>query len=264
MMAARSAGKSAAGSATAALNNAQCPHTMLSGPLGPHPRVSVSLEGINGVGKTYLGALATRRLGDESLPLAELPDSGPSTLPGQIISTLRAGGDLFLRTGYPRTETLLLIALHVHRHEATPVGRGQVILEDRGPHSVAVYQAAILAEADHMSDADALKVSQLILGTIAQWRPLPQITLLLRDESARCRSRFEERLGRPTTPDERALMARVDQLYGLMADTLPHEFRIIDRRHDDEDAAVAAVVDACRHVAATVATTGEEAPSCPS
>ncbi|MFJ6776377.1 hypothetical protein ACIQOV_36380 [Kitasatospora sp. NPDC091257] len=92
--------------------------------------------------------LAAAALGELCVPLLELPDSRPQGLAGQVIAALYTGGDRFLRTGHPRTETLLLAALQVHRYESLPaVGDGRTVLEDRGPASVTAYQAAVLAEA---------------------------------------------------------------------------------------------------------------------
>jgi thymidylate kinase len=217
----------------------------------------VSLEGVNGVGKTYLAGRAADALGPACQPLTELPDSHPDQLPGQIIGALHAGGDLFLRTGHPRTETLLLAALVVHRHEQTTTPPGiqsgaQVVLEDRGVHSVAVYQAAILAE----DDAHAHTLARHILRTVGAWRPLPDATLLLRDDPGRCLRRFSHRIGRPARPDELALMARVDRLYTALAADDPDRITVIDRRQADEQAVVDAIIRGCHRAAAVT----KEAP----
>jgi len=206
----------------------------------------VSIEGVNGVGKTHLAAEAARILGPALLPLIELPDSHPERLPGQVIAALRGGGDLFLRTGHPRTETLLLSALLVHRHENTDPPPGvEVVLEDRGVDSVAAYQAAILTE----DDEHAHTLARQILHTMAMWRPLPDATVLLRDDPAACLRRFRHRIGRPASRDEQRLMARVDGLYTRLAAEEPHRFTLIDRRHTDEQAAVEAIITACLRAA---------------
>jgi thymidylate kinase len=208
----------------------------------------VALEGANGTGKTYLARRAAAALGDRCHLLAELPDSPAGGLPGQVVAALRDGGGRFLRSGVPRTETLLLAALQVHRHEALPaLSPGTVVLEDRGPLSVAVYQAAVL----HPGDQDAaLAAAGQILALIAQWRPLPSRTLLLTDESCRCRERFEGRTGRPASAGEAALMTAVAGLYGLIAARHPGTVTIVDRRLLDEDACAAAIAGACLAAAA--------------
>ena len=114
-------------------------------------------------GKTYLGLQAAQRLGNACALIAELPDAVAGTLPAAVIGALRADGDLFLRGGLPLTETALLCALQVHRWEslAPPAGT-RVVLEDRGPWSVAVYQAVIGGPAG----GSVMTLARWILGTI--------------------------------------------------------------------------------------------------
>jgi dTMP kinase len=208
----------------------------------------VALEGINGVGKSYLAGKAARLLGDQCVPLVELPDSPPRLLPRVITDALAAGGDPFLRSGCPRTETLLLAALQVHRHETTTVGAGQVVLEDRGPHSVAVYQAAVLA-GEAADPGETFAEARSLLDLMARWRPLPGRTILLVDGPATCQRRFEERLRRPARPSEITLMERAAELYDRFAAALPHQFEVVDRRCLDADACADAIVSVCRQAA---------------
>jgi dTMP kinase len=215
----------------------------------------ITLEGVNGVGKSYLARRVVEQLGDLCVPLVELPDSVPGLLPGRIIEALQAGGDPFLRTGCPRTETLLLAALQVHRHETVTVRASQVVLEDRGPHSVAVYQAAILGD-DHAGDDETFAEAQALGDLIARWRPLPSRTILLLDDPAGCRRRFEERLGRQARPSELRLMERVARLYDRFVASLPHQFEVLDRRVLDADACADAIGSACRQAAGVSEGTG--------
>lgn len=208
----------------------------------PGPRW-VSLEGVNGVGKTHLAAMAIAVLGGRCVSVAELPDADPDSLPGRVIAALARAGDLFLRGGTPVTETLLLAALQVHRHEATaPVAAGRVVLEDRGPLSVAVYQSAILEPAD---DAAALRVAHQILAAITAWRPPPRVTVLLRDDPQRCLERFAHRIGRPIRPDEHRLIRRADGLYARLARQIPG-LTVIDRRDTTTGTAVRRIAQLCR------------------
>lgn len=204
----------------------------------------VSIEGINGAGKTHLARCSAAELGAQCAPLVELPDYPTSLLPGRVIAALReAGDDPFLRTGHPGTETLLLAGLQVHRYEAANAQAGQVVLEDRGPHSVAVYQAAVIT-----GDADsaAMQTAEQILATITAWRPLPDITLIVADDPHRCLRRFEARIGRAATASEKDLMARADQLYRLWAAADPDAFQLIDRRRLGEREAIQAIIETCR------------------
>lgn len=219
--------------------------------------VWVNLEGVNGVGKTHLAQEAAGRLGDRCVPLVELPDAPPGGLSGQVIAALHTAGDMFLRTGHPRTETLLLAALQVHRFESLPPPEpGKVVLEDRGPHSVAVYQAAVLAETTGVSDEQALTTVWHILSTIASWRPEPTATVVLVDDPQRCLERFEQRIGRTTEASERALMARAGRLYHLMAAAHPNRYLVLDRRRTASEEIVATITDVCLRLLAAAPVKG--------
>ncbi|GAT68865.1 thymidylate kinase [Planomonospora sphaerica] len=207
----------------------------------------VSVEGPNGVGKTHLARQVAAALGERCVPLVELPDAPPEALPGRIIAALHQGGDLFLRTGRPRTETLLLMALQVHRHEHLgDIGPGRLVLEDRGPHTVALYQAAILTPDG--DDERTLRLAGDLLGMIGAWRPLPDVTVLLADDPARCLARFEQRIGRPARADERTLMRRAARLYEHFAAAHPQQILLLDRRDHTEADLVAMIIEACRTV----------------
>jgi dTMP kinase len=94
----------------------------------------VSVEGINGVGKTSAARSAAVMLGTRCLLLDELTDQPGDTLPGQVIAALAARNDPFLRTGHPAAETLALLALQVRKAERLAVrdlAGIDVIIEDR-------------------------------------------------------------------------------------------------------------------------------------
>lgn len=201
---------------------------------------AVALEGTNGTGKTHLARRAAALAGPSCHLVAELPDS--AGLPAQVIAALRAGGDPFLRTGAPRTETLLLAALQVHRMETLPaLPGGTTVLEDRGPLSVAVYQAVILHPGD---PGAALAAAEQILALIGQWRSLPH-ALLLTDDPRRCRDRLARRSGRPPSPGESRLMTETAGLYELIAARSPRAVTVLDRRELDEDACASIIARTC-------------------
>jgi thymidylate kinase len=203
----------------------------------------VSLEGRNGVGKTHLAALVSAGLGKDCVALAELTDTHPDSLPARIIATLSGDGDPFLRGAAPMTETLLLAALQVHRHETTSPGTaGLWVLEDRGPLTVAVYQAAILEPHD---DDAALVTARRILAAITDCRPLPQLTVLLRDDPQACLRRFALRIGRAVLPDEIRLMARASDLYDRLAAEIPG-LTVLDRRGHTDTATAQQIIHLAR------------------
>ena len=141
--------------------------------------------------------------------VSEITDHEPATVPGQIVAALSACGDVFLRTGHPLTETFALLALKVHAYGEAAAAFGEdpeIALEDRGPDTVAVYQAAILEPSGSLPDT--LELAKRISAVAARWRPFPDLTLLLTDDPETCAERFARRLGRPLQLSERILMTR--------------------------------------------------------
>jgi dTMP kinase len=179
----------------------------------------ISIEGLNGVGKTHLIRQLAERLGDRCLVLDELTSTGDDTAKA-IIGALADGGGAFLRTGHPVAETFALAALKVREYERvtalTPTP--EFVLEDRGVDTVAVYQAAILGGGHALADR--------ISAIPAMWRPDPDVTILLTDDLDACTGRFAARTGVPVTPAERQLLAAVARLYAARAAAAPARWRI--------------------------------------
>lgn len=206
----------------------------------------VSLEGVEGVGKTYLAGRVAQRLGSRCALLAELTDQGTEDLPGQVITALSATGDVFLRTGHPLTETFALLALKVREYEklrSIPPPGVDLVLEDRGVDTVAVYQAAILAAEEPVERMHAL--ARRIQAVAARWRPAPDLTVLLVDDLDVCARRFADRIGRSLREDECSLMRRAQQLYTRHAACEPDRFVVIDRSGRREEDALTQLSDAC-------------------
>lgn len=196
-------------------------------PASPRP-LWVSFEGINGVGKTTAARALAACLGERCLLLDELTDQAGDTLPGRVISALAAEDDVFLRTGYPVVETLALLALKVREAErlADLPAAPQVVIEDRGVDSVAVYQAAILsAQVPRAKPAD---IAQHVLATMSRWRPLPDATVLLIGDREVCTRRFVDRIGRTLAPRDLRVIGTADTLYTGLAAAEPHRYTVID------------------------------------
>jgi dTMP kinase len=193
----------------------------------------ISIEGINGVGKTYL----TRRLlaefpeavvldGFSERARARCVDLGRLLLDALIAD---AGGDPFLRSGHPAAETLLLLAIKSHDWEARclPALRaGRPVLEGRSLHSVATYQALILHSDD---DRLALDEAHAILDLARRWRPLPDLTVLILDNVDAAIARLEHRDQTRCGPDQRRMHLRADRLYRQLAAADPRRIKTVDR-----------------------------------
>lgn len=211
----------------------------------------VSVEGINGVGKTTAVRAVAASLGSRCLRLDELTDQAADTLPGQVIAALAAGGDACLRTGHPVVETLALLALKFREFERlTPelLAGVDVILEDRGVDSVAVCQGAILHD-EHLA-TPARAVAEQILATARRWRSMPDATLLLTGDREVCVARFAARIGRTLPASALEVIEQTDYLYRELAAAEPNRFTVIDVTGHGPEETGKAVEDAVRALVA--------------
>jgi dTMP kinase len=215
---------------------------------GRPPRISI--EGLNGTGKTAAARAAARALGPGCVLLEELTDSAAGTLPAQVIAALAATHDPFLRTGHPAAETLALLALKVRESEqasqALPEGTW-LILEDRGIDTVAVYQAAILTAGQPL--ADSARLASWIRELAQAWCPRPDHTVLLRDDVDVCTARFADRPGIALSDEDHRLIARIDQLYATFARMFPQAYTVLDITGRDHDQSAAMLASACARLA---------------
>ena len=212
----------------------------------PLPALWVSVEGVEGAGKTYLTQRLARLLGSGCLLVSEVTDYRPQTMEGSIVAALSACGDLFLRTGHPAAETLALLALKARAYSevaASAMPHTQVVLEDRGPDTVAVYQAAIMHP--HSTMAQTLDAAQRILAFAVRWRPLPDLTLLITDDPGICEERFAARTGQAVEPPERKLMRDAARLYELLATAEPARYKVISSQDRTTEQVLADMTAAC-------------------
>jgi len=211
-----------------------------------HRGLLVSVEGLNGVGKTHLTDRLVQRWPASGLQrpvvieeFSQRAQSGPGDLGRDLLQALKraAAGDAFLRGGHPMTETLLLLAIKLHDYEASrpSLHRGRLVLEGRGLHSVAVYQSLILHPED---DGEAWRQSRDILDLAAGWRPLPDLTILVTDEVDTALGRAERRDRHPYTPEERRIHLRAATLFERLAAADPERVVLLDRRTTDSQDAV--------------------------
>ncbi|WP_329431247.1 thymidylate kinase (plasmid) [Streptosporangium sp. NBC_01495] len=201
----------------------------------------MSVEGINGVGKTTVARALAAWLGERCLLLAELTDQPGDTLPGRVISALAANDDVCLRTGHPVVETLALLALKVREVErlAAYPATCQVVIEDRGIDTVAVCQAAILCA--QVPDADPAHVARHVLSSVSRWLPLPDATVLLTGDREVCMRRFAERIGRTLAPQDLRVIEQAAALYTGLAAAEPHRYTVIDTAGRSAEAVADAV-----------------------
>lgn len=206
----------------------------------------VSIEGINGVGKTSAARSVAATLGARCLLLDELTDQSGDSLPGRVIAALNSYGDPFLRTGYPVVETLALLGLQIRKTERLTepdIVGVDVILEDRGVDSVAVYQAAVLCSQHPGTSPEA--VARHVLSSVQRWVTIPDATILLTGDSSVCAGRFADRIGRPLTRSDVHVIEQIDTLYRQAALDDPDLYTLIDvgtMSQEDSAAAVEEIV----------------------
>jgi dTMP kinase len=198
------------------------------GPRGP----LISVEGISGVGKTYLTDRLAR---DPSITaidaFSERAHVGPGTLGDQLLRALitAAHGEHFLRAGHPGTETVLLIAVKTFDFDkCLPLlMRGKAVIEGRSTDSIAVYQSLI----NNPDDLDRAHSEALaILAIAAQWRPPPDLTILITDDVSAAIGRAEKRDSRRFTAEQVSIHYQADALFQRLASDYPDRFQVIDRR----------------------------------
>lgn len=175
--------------------------------------VLVSLEGISGCGKTHVLRGLKERLGDtRAVFVSEVSDRTVEGLDAQIIQALKHTGDQFFRTGLPRTETFLLLALKIFDYEAiikTALSEGAIVIEDRSIDTIAVYQSIMICD-EHMNRVQA---ANAIYEIAARWRQPPNITFLIVDKYETAIHRAQERSGRAYSGDELELLRNAADLY---------------------------------------------------
>jgi dTMP kinase len=206
----------------------------------------ITVEGIEGVGKAYLFNLLAARLGKRCQLLSEVTDVAAGTLTSRVITALSRAGDLWLRTGHPTTETLALLACKVAEYERAQRsgGSAEIIIEDRGVDSVAIYQALILAGLQAPA-AEIHRLMDQIYATADHWRPRPDLTILLTDTTTACGVRLQQRTGLTISTADRKLIARAADLYAWQAAREPDRFRVVNRAGRSAEETVEELLDAC-------------------
>ena len=220
--------------------------------------VWVSIEGVNGIGKTRLARHLAERLTGRARILSELTDRGGDPASSAVIAALSSGRS-FLRTGHPLTETMALLALKVREREliSALTEPPEIVIEDRGIDTVAVYQA-VIGSGNHGTTPDEVlhAATERVYAAATPWLPRPDLTVLLRDDLAVCARRFAQREGRPPSEDERRIVAAAGRLYRWRAGAEPGRIHTIDRAGRDLVDVLDTVVDLVESAVNSTNTTG--------
>ncbi|BCL79638.1 hypothetical protein ccbrp13_21030 [Ktedonobacteria bacterium brp13] len=198
--------------------------------------VDASLEGISGCGKSYILSQLREALHDVPVTIIEeVEDREGAALDQGIVALLRKHGDRYFRSGHPRTETLLLLALKAYDAEVEimpALAAGHFVLEDRSIDTVAIYQALILAPSEPQKQ---LETANMLYQFACQWRQPPQVTFLIEDDFTTCLERAQRRSANLYSAEETALLHAAANLYDRYAAQEHHRERIVrlDRQQMD-------------------------------
>lgn len=189
-----------------------------------------SLEGISGVGKSYLIQALRPALADLPVTyLSEVVDRTGQDLDRDIIALLAKRGDRFFRSGKPLTETFLLLALKMCDYEARiapALAQNCIVLEDRSLDTIAVYQALIL----HPDSLEhQLQAARDIYEIGAQFRRPPDLTFLIEDEFEVALERIAQREQKPLAQEEVAILHQASILYTRYAEEQAARFVRVSR-----------------------------------
>ncbi|MFC5186809.1 dTMP kinase [Actinomadura harenae] len=210
----------------------------------------ISVEGITGVGKTYLtqraseGVTRTPLLLDAFSQRPSQRASGPPDLGRALLGALRdASADPFLRGGTPMAETLLLLAIKRHDLDLVvpELAAGRAVIEGRGVDSTAVCQALLLYSHDSTLNpvpATVLDTATALLALAARYRPPADRTILITDEPSAAVQRAQRRDQCVFTSEQVTFMHQAGALFERVATTDPARYRLVDRRTVTENEAV--------------------------
>jgi dTMP kinase len=200
----------------------------------------ISVDGITGVGKTYLTHRALDTVQDRPLLLEGFSqrETGYPGLGKGLLRALReaSGGDPFLRGGAPLAEALILLAIKRHDLDIVlpELSGGRAVIEGRSIDSTAVCQALLL----HPDNPGAaLQSAVALLDLAAAYRPLPDLTILITDDTVPAVTRTQRRDQCVLTSEQITFMRGAAELFERVAATDPARYRILDRRTVDEHAA---------------------------
>ncbi|KQC37882.1 thymidylate kinase [Frankia sp. ACN1ag] len=197
----------------------------------------ISVDGVTGVGKTYLTRRAVHALDDKPLALEGFSQRADSRrgLGEALLGALgeASAGDPFLRGGTPMAEALILLAIKRHDLDVAvgELSRGRAVIEGRGVDTTAVCQALLL----HPDNGDAaLDTAIALLELASSYRPLPDLTILITDDASEAIGRAQRRDQRVFTNEQATFIREARELYERLAATDPARYRVVDRRSVDE------------------------------
>jgi dTMP kinase len=206
--------------------------------MGEAPGRLITIEGIDGAGKTTLAGALQRALAQRGVEVALLREPGGVVLAERIRTLVKDPG---LPVG-DRAEALLYAAARaqlVHERIAPALAAGRWMLLDRFIDSSLAYQGA-----GRRLGVDAVRH----LNEFATAGLTPDRTLLLAIDAAGGRRRRDARADAPDRLEleDDAFFARIDAGYRALADAEPQRVRLLDASLEPSvvlESALAALAD---------------------
>lgn len=186
----------------------------------------VSLEGIEGSGKSTCAELLVARLCGSGVPAVVLPDAPSSEDP---LITSAFADSAFLSPGFRHGPQAALY--YMLYNEAVLSAQGfdglDVVIRDRGIHSVLLYQGIFTGDPDDPTPGTSAANAVLPILTHCQ-TPLPDQVLLFEGPVDQLLARAENRDGTRFSQSERAMIARIAGDYSHTVSLTGVQFSIID------------------------------------
>ncbi len=186
----------------------------------PNKGALITVEGIDGTGKSSVVAELGRWLAASGVRAAVQREPTASWLGDAVRRSHVARTD-------PLTHTFLFLADRA-AHTAAMRGElalGTVILCDRYFDSTVAYQGAALQESLAAAGLDSVKWLRTLHDP---WVAVPDLTVLLADDPARCVERVKAARGHTTIFEDEAFLTKVQANYRRLAAGEPARFRVLD------------------------------------
>lgn len=176
----------------------------------------IAFEGVPGAGKTTQALLLVERLRGDGLPVAYLPDLltlQVDELGATLFSLFASSRDPFMRHADVVTDVYLAAAIRANIVAMViepALSTGQIVIEDRGIHTMYSYSLASVLAGHRMPPETAVAWLQAIGALVDREADLAvRLTMAL----PVAHQRFTERSGTPWTAEQRSYLHHVDQAY---------------------------------------------------
>jgi len=205
----------------------------------PYSGRKISVEGIDGSGKTTQTLIIKGRLQEAGYRVFIAPDNSDASeggLGGEILSMLKGGKDRFFRIGHPVTENLLLAsrAAYLDNQITLPKLRsGRVVLADRDVDTFVVYGMPSLRS--EFPDIKPDDLMDWMYGVASLGRTPPDLTILfkpaMREFLPRARIGTDQVSGKDVfTKQDLDFMSQVVIFYDRVAKYFPERIKMVDVR----------------------------------